>query len=140
MPAHITALYPFLCERRLGGEELMRLRELCAERQPLEVAFTRTGRFPGVLYLAPEPSDGLRRLTLDLVAQWPEAPPYRGAFAEVVPHLTVAHEATNAVLDTVQTELARSLPITATLAEARVYVFDGARWRVRERLPLGRRR
>jgi 2'-5' RNA ligase superfamily len=60
MPAHVTALYPFLPAERLETQALTRLRRLCAERPVLKVEFRRTARFPGVLYLEPEPSDGLR--------------------------------------------------------------------------------
>jgi hypothetical protein len=49
MPAHITALSPFLPEGRLTDEVLARLRELCAGLPVLDVEFRRTARFPDVL-------------------------------------------------------------------------------------------
>ena len=49
MPAHVTALYPFLPEDRLLSEALTRLRELCAERHSMKVTFPRAAPFPGVL-------------------------------------------------------------------------------------------
>jgi 2'-5' RNA ligase len=136
MPAHITTLSPFLDEDRLTNEVVAALREVCAERPALDVVFRRTGRFPDVLYLDPEPADGLRQLTLDIAGGWPEAPPYRGAFEEVIPHLTVAHRLGGDGLHTVEAELLRDLPITTRLLEARLYVFDDERWRVRQRLPF----
>lgn len=136
MPAHVTALYPFLPEDRLGTEALTRLRRLCAGRPILDVEFTRAARFPGVLYLEPEPSDGLRQLTLEIAGRWPEAPPYRGAFSEIIPHLTVVHGVAGGVLDMIEARVLRSLPIATSLVEARLYVFDGERWRVRARLPF----
>ena len=45
---------------------------------------------PAVLYIAPEPDGPFRELTDALAQAFPEHPPYDGAFAEVVPHLTVA--------------------------------------------------
>jgi 2'-5' RNA ligase len=140
MPAHITALSPFLDEDRLTNDVLAALREVCTERPALDVVFRRTARFPDVLYLDPEPADGLRQLTLDIAEQWPEAPPYRGAFDEVIPHLTVAHRVGADALHTVEADLLRGLPVTTRLLEARLYVFDGERWQVRERLPFERRR
>ena len=89
-----------------------------------------------MLYLSPEPADGLRQLTLDIAAQWPEAPPYRGAFADVVPHLTVAHGVQDGLLDSVEARVLGGLPITTTLVEARLYAYDGERWGVRARLPF----
>jgi uncharacterized cupin superfamily protein len=136
MPAHVTALYPFLPEHRLTDTVLTGLRELCAESPLLDVAFRRIGRFRGVLYLEPDPADGLRRLTLAIAARWPEAPPYEGRFDEVVPHLTVATGVNEDVAKQIEAALRPGLPLRARLAEACVYVFDGARWRLRMRLPF----
>jgi hypothetical protein len=136
MPAHITALYPFLPEARLTREAVAELRELCAAVPALDVAFRRTGRFPGVLYLDPEPADGLRELTVAVAERWPEAPPYGGAFDDVIPHLTVAHDAGEDVLRQIEADVLGRLPVSARLAEACLYVFDGERWRVRARMPF----
>jgi 2'-5' RNA ligase len=137
MPAHITVLYPFLPERRLTDDVLAQLRALCGELLgALEVRFARTARFPGVLYLDPEPADGLRKLTVAIADRWPEAPPYEGSHDDVVPHLTVAYANEDDVLDAAEADLCPRLPLAAALEEARLYVFDGARWRTRARLPL----
>lgn len=136
MPAHITALYPFLPEHRLTGDVLARLRELCAEVPVLDVEFRRVGRFPEVLYLDPDPADGLRHLTGAIAEQWPEAPPYGGSFDDVIPHLTVAHGAGTGLLDDIEADVARGLPISTRLSQACLYVFDGALWRPRARLPF----
>jgi hypothetical protein len=130
MPAHVTALYPFVAPTEAV---VAKLRDLCAGLPALDVAFTRTARFEGVLYLAPEPAAGLRRLTLAVAARWPEAPPYGGAFDEVIPHLTVAQ---GQGLEEVEAELQRGLPIAARLTEACLYELDGGRWRRRARLPF----
>jgi 2'-5' RNA ligase len=140
MPAHITAAYPFLREEDLTDEALARLRELCAELPVCDVAFRRTARFPGVLYLDPEPADELRRLTVAIAEQWPEAPLYGGAFREVIPHLTVAQGVGDAVLAKIEVDMLRALPVEATLAEACLYIFDGVQWRPRARLPFQTRR
>jgi 2'-5' RNA ligase len=136
MPAHITALYPFLPRDYLTGQVLATLGELCAELPFLEVAFRRAAQFPGVLCLDPEPADELRRLTAAIAEQWPQAPPYAGAFKEVIPHLTVAHGVEDSVLTEIETDAIRGLPFKAQLVEACLYAFDGARWRARTRLPF----
>jgi 2'-5' RNA ligase len=136
MPAHITLLYPFLHEDRLTDEVVAWLRELCADVPVLAVQFTRTKRFPGVLYLDPEPAGRLRGLTAAIAQRWPDAPPYGGRFDEVIPHLTVARAADDDVLDEVESEVLSALPVATRLLQACVYVFDGARWRPRERLPF----
>jgi hypothetical protein len=40
------------------------------------------------------------------------------------------------VLDRIEARVLRRLPITTSLVEAHLYVFDGERWRVRARLPF----
>ncbi|AWS41654.1 2'-5' RNA ligase family protein [Streptosporangium sp. 'caverna'] len=55
VPAHVTVLYPFLDNGRIDDRLLGELRELFAAQASFEVRFDRCGRFPEVLYLAPEP-------------------------------------------------------------------------------------
>ena len=136
MPAHITVLYPFLHEECLTGEVVARLRELCADVPVLAVQFRRTARFPGVLYLDPKPAGRLRELTASIAQRWPDAPPYGGSFDEVIPHLTVARTADVGVLNDIESEVLRGLPVATRLREACLYVFDGERWRPRARLPF----
>ena len=139
MPPHITALFPFLPEHQLTDEVVGQLQALCAACDPMTVEFAGTARFPGVLYLQPEPADELRDLTLALAARWPEVPPYGGLHDDVVPHLTVAL-GDDVSFDAIETALATQLPVRARLREARLYVFDGSRWQVRAELPLGQAR
>lgn len=127
MPAHITLLYPFLPERCLTETVNSHLGALCRELDPLEVTFVRTARFPGVLYLDPEPADHLRNLTVAIAERWPDTPPYDGQHDDIVPHLTVAH-ADEATLDPIEADVTSKLPLTALLGAARLYVFDGERW------------
>ena len=108
---------------------------LCGKVVPFEVGFARMERFPGVLYLVPEPADSLRGLTLTIAERWPEAPPYGGLHDDVVPHLTVAC-ADDATLDAVEAELTPRLPLTGALTAARLYLFDGAVWQPRAELPF----
>ena len=136
MPAHITALFPFLPEARLTDDVVAELGVLCAAVPILDVQFRCTARFPDVLYLDPEPAGGLEALTTAIAKRWPEAPPYGGAFDAVIPHLTVAHRAGDDVMDNVEADVRRGLPIRTRLVEACLYVFDGQRWRLRARLPF----
>lgn len=136
MPAHITALYPFLRADRLTEAVLTQLADLCAQLPVLEITFRQTGRFPAVLYLEPEPADGLRQLTLTIAERWPQAPPYGGDYEEIIPHLTVAHNASDDVLAEIETAMLHGLPVQAQLTEVSLYVSDGARWRPRARLPF----
>jgi len=140
MPAHVTALYPFLSENRLTDSVLAQLRGLCAELPVLDVEFPRVARFPAVLYLDPDPAEGLRRLTTTIAEQWPETPPYGGSFDAVIPHLTIAQDVDDRVMADIEKDVRSALPVRAPLVEARLYVFDGARWQPRARLPFQGRR
>lgn len=75
-------------------------------------------------------------LTESIAARWPEAPPYGGQFAEVVPHLTVAHGQPPRVLDKMEVELAPRLPVTATVSSVSLFVSDGRSWRHHTEFPL----
>jgi 2'-5' RNA ligase superfamily len=57
MPAHVTAIYPFLPEAEIDAETHGRLRMACASQPPLNPTFRRVGRFPNVLWLDPELSE-----------------------------------------------------------------------------------
>jgi 2'-5' RNA ligase len=90
MPAHVTLLYPFLAPGRIDAGVERSLAEAVARFRAFEFALARVDRFPGVLYIAPEPAVPFAGLTAALVARWPECPPYEGRYDDVVPHLTVA--------------------------------------------------
>lgn len=136
MPAHITALVPFLTEDRLTENAIARLRDICANLPIPDIEFRRTARFPAVIYLDPEPAEPLRHLTTKIANEWPEAPPYGGQFESVVPHLTVADGVDDETMTAIENELQPGLPLRTQLTEARLYVFKEQRWQSRERLPF----
>lgn len=105
---------------------------------PFAFALPRFDRFPGVLYLAPEPAVPFRDLIAALAGRYPEYPPYGGKHDTIVPHLTVAHAADPAVLDAVAAAVAGALPLVAVADEATLMEMDPAgRWHTRERFPFG---
>ncbi len=136
MPAHITVLYPFLPPDQVNGAVLDELQRLFAGVAPVRFTVTTTGRFPGVLYLAPHPAEPFARFTAAVATRWPETPPYGGAHGEVVPHLTVAHTEDPALLDRLDRELQPQLPLAAVAAEVWLLEYREAAWRRRARLPL----
>lgn len=137
MPAHVTVLYPFLPRERLDDGVLRALRDLFAARRPFEVVFGGLGRFPGVLYLAPEPDGPLRELTEAVMACRPEAPPYGGRFGDIVPHLTVAEGLDGEAAAGLAADLAAGLPVTTFAGGVTLRVFDGEGWRAEGFFPLG---
>jgi 2'-5' RNA ligase len=91
VPAHITVLYPFMAPESIDQSVQSDARSTLAEIPPFAFSLHRIERFPGVLYLAPEPASLFVALTNMLVARFPAYQPYGGSFGAVVPHLTVAH-------------------------------------------------
>src|SRR4051794_30448246 len=55
VPAHITLLYPFLAADDVDADGLTFLTELFGRTESVPVSLTHVGRFPDVVYLAPEP-------------------------------------------------------------------------------------
>lgn len=86
--AHVTALGPFVDEPT--EDVVRRVAAVAAETEPFDFVLARLGRFgDGTLHLLPEPDTAFRDLTGRLAAEFPEHPPYAGAFPDVIPHLTV---------------------------------------------------
>jgi len=75
-------------------------------------------------------------LTQRILIEWPEVPPYGGVHEDVVPHLTVAYGVDEAMMDETEADISRRLPSNARVAEAALFVFDGAPWRQRASLLL----
>jgi 2'-5' RNA ligase len=82
-PPHVTLLTP-------ARGDVADIVEAMAPFAPFDVRFERLDRFPGTLWLAPEPSEPFVAMTEALVARWPDCLPYGGVFSRVIPHLTVA--------------------------------------------------
>jgi len=139
----VTVLCPFVSPLEIDDRVTATVRALFASRAPFRVTFAETRRFPDTLYLAPEPAAPFRELTTMLVAAYPEHPPYGGAFVEIIPHLTVAHRIEPPVLDEVDADVRRRLPIHTEVREALLMVGEtengicAGPWRVIERFPLG---
>ncbi|MYS20533.1 2'-5' RNA ligase [Streptomyces sp. DvalAA-14] len=137
VPAHVTVLYPFLAAERIDDGVLARLRELFCAHEAFDLAFARFGRFPELLWLAPEPAAPVRALTGAVEARWPEAPPYGGAFPDPVPHLTVADGQSPEAYDAMEREFAAGLPLRTRVVAVHLVVSDGFRWHHRATFPLG---
>ena len=138
IPAHVTVLFPFVGPGGLGRSIRGELAAIAAAHEPFEVRFERVGRFPGVVYLVPDPAEPFTRLITAVAARYPAYPPYGGEFAEVIPHLTIAESDDDGPLGGVATIASRHLPFGAHVAELEVLVeSDAGRWHRHWRLPLG---
>ncbi len=109
---------------------------MIGRHRPFEARFEHCGRFPGILYLVPEPDLPFRRLTEAIADRWPETPPFGGQFDEVVPHLTIAQGQDDAVLEEAEADLRGRLPVTAPVSSVDLMVHDGTRWQQRASFAL----
>jgi 2'-5' RNA ligase len=60
-PPRITVLFPFVCPERIDGRLEREIERIARMAAPFEFALARVDRFPGVLYLAPAPSEPFGR-------------------------------------------------------------------------------
>src|SRR5947209_3522636 len=122
MPAHITLLYPFKSTATIDSAVLDALRQCFAGVAPFDFALTKAKRFPNeTFYLAVEPEEPFRLLTLAIWRSFPEAPPYGGQYPTIVPHLTIADRQEARQLDEIGHEFDQSsigkLPIRSHAAK-----------------------
>jgi len=134
---HITVIVPFLPLAMIDEAARVTIREILTGIEPFEVRFARTGRFPTVLYLDPEPAQVFRALTTAITTAWPALRPYGGSHRDPVPHLTVTTSRSRSLLSRVAAAVEPLLPVSARVAAAQLYRFDGRRWTEIEALPLG---
>ncbi|MET0415221.1 MAG: 2'-5' RNA ligase family protein [Actinoplanes sp.] len=140
VPAHVTILYPFLSPQQIDEQTLAVLRETIARIPRFDVALTHVDWFGDtVVWVAPQPDRPLRDLTGALCQRFPEAPPYAGAHAEVVPHLTIGHDAPKPVLSHAAETVSALLPINAAIDKVRLIAGtpDVSPWRTVCEFPLG---
>lgn len=137
MPAHVTLVFPFAEPEDLSAHDRERLAGLFAAVPPLELSFGAIGRFPGVLWLSPEPAASVLALIEALATAFPDHRPYGGAFETAVPHLTVA-QGEEAVLDRLEARLAPRLrePIVERVGAAVLFATRAGRWIPVERFPF----
>jgi 2'-5' RNA ligase len=134
---HVTILFPFLPCAELGPAVRAELAAIARIVPAFEVRFERVRRFPGLVWVEPEPAEPFATLTAAIARRWPDHPPYGGAFETVIPHLTVV-ESEVAALPEIEDLARRSTPFSRRAQRLELWCQDGAgRWRTRWRLPFG---
>ena len=136
VPAHVTILFPFLDPDSIDQSVDVALGEIAGAVDAFEVRFERVGRFPDVVWLAPEPVAPFVSLTDAVATRWPDHPPYGGAFEKVVHHLTVADGAPAEVLDRLAAAVSSALPLAERVSALTLSVRERGSWRIRRRYPL----
>ncbi len=118
VPAHITLLHPFKHPEEVDQTVLEGLKQCFHRCAPFRFSLAPIRRFgDAVLYLAPEPDERFRELTLAIWDRYPETPPYGDKWPDIVPHLSVAWVKDERQLDSIADDFAQAsrgrLPIRA---------------------------
>ena len=137
MPAHLTLLYPFMDPVKLGPTQRGRLAEVFRGFAPFDLTFSRIGRFPEVLWTAPDLAEPIVELVRAIVAAFPDYPPYGGQFETIVPHVTVAH-GDGLDLGALEPEVRRRLasPVVQRVDGASLFTTVRRKWREVDRFLL----
>lgn len=140
--AHVSVLYPFAHPAEVDAALIARLGAALRSVTAFDCTFGRCEWFgDDVVWLAPEPAQPFRDLTAAVWSEFPEHPPYAGAHADVVPHLTVgeSRRGTRAELKDAETAVSIHLPIRTHVD--RVVLIAGtsepSSWRTVQEFPLG---
>ena len=140
MPAHVTVLYPFFHPDSLSPELLADLRSLFLGYRRFRFSLGGVCGFPDVVYLAPEPLSPFDALTKGAAARFPETPPYGGAFANPVPHLTIAQRppapCLAEVTDRFVVAAGAKLPLECAADEVCLAIKRAGRWSIGPRFAL----
>jgi 2'-5' RNA ligase len=120
-----------------------RLKACFRAHEAFDFKLVEIKRFPGLVYLAPEPDDPLKALTVAVWEAFPEYPPYEGQHFDIIPHLTIAQQADEQVLGHIESDFRvvaeRFLPIPAEATEVALMDNSDGLWRVVTTFTLGRR-
>ncbi len=129
LPAHVTALYPFLPAAEVSDAVLDAVRALAATFSPTEVPLTEFVTAPG---FAAIPAPALQPVTDAVCARWPEVRPYGGRFGpRPGAHVTVAMGGEADVLERVAAEVRPLLPLTDQAAELQLVALTDRGWEPR---------
>ncbi|MBD3367197.1 MAG: hypothetical protein GF405_03345 [Candidatus Eisenbacteria bacterium] len=140
MPAHVTVFYPFFEPDEIDGEVLAALERIAQDHDAFSFSLTGVERFPGVLFMTPEPREPFERLSQATATAFPTLSMYEGEHRTFVPHLTVAHADDKRKLDTIAGRFTREaephLPINAYAGHLCLMESRGECWRRRESFRL----
>jgi hypothetical protein len=138
LPPHVTALWPFLPLAALDAAAERRLEELLSGVEPFAFSLTRVATLADATVLVPEPAEPFAALTRMLWDEWPECPPFGGAFDDIAPHVVVAIDPSAADRAAIEASLTPLLPLRVHAAEVLlVEETPSGALRARRRFPLG---
>lgn len=99
VPAHVTVLSPFLSVERITPNIVVSVEKALRVVTPFSYALEPAEPWPTVAFLRATPSDPFNAMTRAVARAFPAYPPYSGAHADLVPHLTFANGTTSELHD-----------------------------------------
>ncbi len=117
LPPHVTALWPFLPLEALDEVLDQGLGGLLAGVPSFSFALTRVAGLADATVLLPEPAAPFDALTRLLWEEWPECPPFGGAYEDIAPHLVVALDPSAVDRAAIETAVTPHLPLACRAAE-----------------------
>ncbi len=139
IPPHVTVLFPLAPPAEIDGPMIELLSAVTSTFNRFSFSFNSTMWFDErVVYLAPRPDDGFRKLSRALQAAFPQYPPYGGKYEDPLPHLTIGDGADFKRMAEAEHAIRSSLPLSVTATE--VWLMSGGMppnsWSLSERFPL----
>jgi hypothetical protein len=114
LPPHISVLYPF-APPPYDESMLDDLSQCFLSIPRFDFALSSVNSFDWrVIYLSPDPEGPFATLTKSVEGMFPEYPAYGGAFASVIPHLTVVEDESRRIMKRAARRLRAAIPIQAT--------------------------
>lgn len=140
VPAHVTVLFPFVTPEEISAAVIGAAARAVASVPAFSCEFALICWFrEDVVWLAPEPAAPFRALTSAVHAAFPRYPPYNGAYADVLPHLTIGSHGGADALRAAEAAVRPALPVRTFVRRA--WLMTGTQapgsWRVIAELPLG---
>lgn len=134
LPAHVTALYPFLPDDSVSSSVLDAVRSLASTVAPTEVRLDEFLSAPGFAAL---PAPSLQPITDAVCDRWPEVAPYGGRFGPRPPaHVTVAMGGDDETLSRVGDEVRPLLPLTDRATALQLVALTERGWELRLDAPF----
>ncbi|MFC0673693.1 2'-5' RNA ligase family protein [Brachybacterium hainanense] len=148
IPAHVTALYPFIPLERITARDHAELEHVIGAVPTIPISDARTAWFGDqVLYLELDRPGPVHALITRLADAFPDAPPFAGRIAveDIVPHVTIGQDRPLEELERAAHDVETQLPWSQVLD--RVELWAGppvagrtapAAWSVQQSYSLGR--
>lgn len=134
--AHVTVLGPWV--RSPTGTDLALVAEVAGTTVPFSYRLARWGTFPnGIIHLLAEPAAPFAAVTEALVERFPRHPPYGGAFAELVPHVTLDAVGPGVDEAGVATMLGDRVPVSARAQRLQLQWWQAGHCHVQQEWRLG---